>query len=168
MALLEMARRQSGPHHGQLSMDTDPKLLEILVCPRDQGHAASMTATSRNWFSKPPASPIPSATACRSCCRTKRASSATTNATLMTRSRRKSLADRAPAQSGADALTVAFDNGERFELRAEYLRVESPSAEVRGHGGSPKQIVLRQAGCEDRGAGAGGQLRRAHRLRRRP
>ena len=39
-----------------------------------------------------------------------------------------------------DVLTVAFDNGGRFELPAEYLRVESPSAEVRGHGG-PKTIV---------------------------
>src|SRR4051812_13940544 len=40
-----------------------------------------------------------------------------------------------------DVLTVAFDNGGRFELRAEYLRVESPSAEVRGHGAGPKTIV---------------------------
>ena len=40
-----------------------------------------------------------------------------------------------------DVLTVAFDDGARFELRAEYLRVESPSAEVRGHGGGPKTIV---------------------------
>jgi DUF971 family protein len=39
-----------------------------------------------------------------------------------------------------DVLTVAFDDGSRFELRAEFLRVESPSAEVRGHGG-PKTIV---------------------------
>lgn len=43
--------------------------------------------------------------------------------------------------AGRDALTVGFDNGERFTLSAEYLRVESPSAEVRGHGGGPKQIV---------------------------
>ena len=40
-----------------------------------------------------------------------------------------------------DLLTVAFEDGSRFELRAEYLRVESPSAEVRGHGGGPKTIV---------------------------
>jgi DUF971 family protein len=40
-----------------------------------------------------------------------------------------------------DVLTVAFEDGGRFELRAEYLRVESPSAEVRGHGGGPKIIV---------------------------
>ncbi|MGU3400790.1 gamma-butyrobetaine hydroxylase-like domain-containing protein [Brucellaceae bacterium D45D] len=36
-------------------------------------------------------------------------------------------------------LTVAFDNGERFELSAELLRVQSPSAEVQGH--SPEQRV---------------------------
>ena len=40
-----------------------------------------------------------------------------------------------------DMLSVAFDNGDHFELGAEYLRVESPSAEVRGHGGGPKTIV---------------------------
>ena len=40
-----------------------------------------------------------------------------------------------------DALTIAFDTGERYAFAAEYLRVESPSAEVRGHGGGPKQIV---------------------------
>ena len=40
-----------------------------------------------------------------------------------------------------DTLTIAFDSGARFELKAEYLRVESPSAEVRGHGAGPKTIV---------------------------
>ena len=40
-----------------------------------------------------------------------------------------------------DTLTVAFEDGSRFALAAEYLRVESPSAEVRGHGGGPKVIV---------------------------
>jgi DUF971 family protein len=38
-------------------------------------------------------------------------------------------------------LTVAFESGERFALAAEYLRVESPSAEVQGHGTDTKQIV---------------------------
>ena len=38
-------------------------------------------------------------------------------------------------------LTVAFDNGQKFALPAEYLRVESPSAEVQGHGPGQKQIV---------------------------
>jgi DUF971 family protein len=40
-----------------------------------------------------------------------------------------------------DVLTVAFDDGSRHALKAEYLRVESPSAEVRGHGGGPKMVV---------------------------
>ena len=30
--------------------------------------------------------------------------------------------------------TVSFDSGEEYEFPAEYLRVFSPSAEVRGHG----------------------------------
>lgn len=38
-------------------------------------------------------------------------------------------------------LHVAFDNGDRFALPAEYLRVESPSAEVQGHGPGQKVIV---------------------------
>ncbi|HUH48528.1 MAG TPA: DUF971 domain-containing protein [Mycoplana sp.] len=36
-------------------------------------------------------------------------------------------------------LSVAFDDGQRFELSAEMLRVLSPSAEVQGH--SPGQRV---------------------------
>jgi DUF971 family protein len=38
-------------------------------------------------------------------------------------------------------LTVAFEAGETFTLPAEYLRVESPSAEVQGHSASQKQII---------------------------
>jgi DUF971 family protein len=38
-------------------------------------------------------------------------------------------------------LAVVFDTGEQFVLPAEYLRVESPSAEVQGHGAGQKQIV---------------------------
>lgn len=37
-------------------------------------------------------------------------------------------------------LEVAFDTGETFRLPCEYLRVNSPSAEVQGHG--PDQRVL--------------------------
>lgn len=37
-------------------------------------------------------------------------------------------------------LEVAFSDGQRFELPCEFLRVYSPSAEVRGHG--PGQEVL--------------------------
>ena len=38
-------------------------------------------------------------------------------------------------------LHVEFDDGARFSLPAEYLRVESPSAEVQGHSPHQKQIV---------------------------
>jgi DUF971 family protein len=39
------------------------------------------------------------------------------------------------------ALEVAFDDGSRFRLPCEYLRVESPSAEVQGHGPGQKVLV---------------------------
>ena len=39
------------------------------------------------------------------------------------------------------ALTVSFDTGDRFEMSAELLRVESPSAEVQGHDPSQKKII---------------------------
>ncbi|GAA0782053.1 DUF971 domain-containing protein [Roseibium denhamense] len=38
-------------------------------------------------------------------------------------------------------LTIGFDNGERHDLSAEYLRVCSPSAEVKGHHPSQKKTV---------------------------
>ncbi len=38
-------------------------------------------------------------------------------------------------------LEIDFDNGVHFSYPAEYLRVESPSAEVQGHGPSQKQIL---------------------------
>jgi len=43
-------------------------------------------------------------------------------------------------------LEISFDDGVRFQLPCEYLRVYSPSAEVRGHG--PGQEVL-QTGKEN-------------------
>jgi DUF971 family protein len=43
-------------------------------------------------------------------------------------------------------LELAFEDGQRFELPCEYLRVFSPSAEVQGHG--PGQEVL-QLGKEE-------------------
>lgn len=38
-------------------------------------------------------------------------------------------------------LTVRFDNERTFDLPAELLRVESPSADVQGHKASEKKIV---------------------------
>ena len=48
-------------------------------------------------------------------------------------------------------LEVTFDDGRQFRLPCEYLRVFSPSAEVRGHG--PGQEVL-QIGKRDVGIAA--------------
>jgi len=42
-------------------------------------------------------------------------------------------------------LDIEFDDGRRFSLPAEYLRVESPSAEVQGHGPGEKVIVAERA-----------------------
>jgi len=39
-------------------------------------------------------------------------------------------------------LEVTFDDGTRFELPFEYLRVYSPSAEVRGHGPGQETLQL--------------------------
>ena len=38
-------------------------------------------------------------------------------------------------------LEIVFDDGSHFRLPAEYLRVESPSAEVQGHGPGQKHVV---------------------------
>ena len=38
-------------------------------------------------------------------------------------------------------LSVSFDNGGKFDLAAEYLRVKSPSAEVQGHSPDERKLV---------------------------
>jgi len=43
-------------------------------------------------------------------------------------------------------LDVAFDDGTRASLPAEYLRVESPSAEVQGHGAGQRVTVPGKSG----------------------
>jgi DUF971 family protein len=42
-------------------------------------------------------------------------------------------------QKDRKTLTVSFENGQSFDLAAEYLRVKSPSAEVQGH--SPAERI---------------------------
>ncbi len=39
------------------------------------------------------------------------------------------------------ALKIEFDDGARFSIPFELLRVESPSAEVRGHGAAPPPAI---------------------------
>lgn len=38
-------------------------------------------------------------------------------------------------------LSISFEDGTRHDLPAEYLRVESPSAEVQGHGPNEKKTI---------------------------
>ncbi|MCL7744333.1 DUF971 domain-containing protein [Guyparkeria hydrothermalis] len=58
------------------------------------------------------------------------------------------MADNHPAprqiRLGKDrrSLSLVFPDGAAFDLSAEYLRVFSPSAEVRGHGGGEMMLVL--------------------------
>jgi DUF971 family protein len=49
-------------------------------------------------------------------------------------------------QKKSRQVAISFDDGNKFELPFEYLRVNSPSAEVQGHG--PGQGVL-QVGKEN-------------------
>lgn len=39
------------------------------------------------------------------------------------------------------SLRVRFDDGRTYEFDAEFLRVESPSAEVKGHGPGQEQLI---------------------------
>jgi DUF971 family protein len=43
--------------------------------------------------------------------------------------------------SADKALQVSFDDGNQFKIPFETLRIESPSAEVQGHGPDQKKIV---------------------------
>jgi DUF971 family protein len=46
------------------------------------------------------------------------------------------------ARTRSRLLEVSFDDSSRFELPFEYLRVYSPSAEVRGHGPGQETLQL--------------------------
>lgn len=39
-------------------------------------------------------------------------------------------------------LEITFDDGNHYQLTCEYLRVFSPSAEVRGHSKEPRKLVF--------------------------
>ena len=41
----------------------------------------------------------------------------------------------------SQSIRVSFDDGAQFDLPAELLRVESPSAEVQGHGGDKQTVA---------------------------
>ena len=52
------------------------------------------------------------------------------------------LATEIKVRSKSRLLEVSFADGSRFELPFEYLRVHSPSAEVKGHGPGQEVLVL--------------------------
>ena len=58
----------------------------------------------------------------------------------------RTMSDPSPPRSGCAAqhacCEVSFSDGSRFELPFEYLRVHSPSAEVKGHGPGQEVLVL--------------------------
>jgi DUF971 family protein len=54
----------------------------------------------------------------------------------------KTLATEIKVRTRSRVLEVAFDDGVSFQLPFEYLRVHSPSAEVKGHGPGQEVLVL--------------------------
>ena len=56
------------------------------------------------------------------------------------------MSDLVPAEiklrTTSRVLEVSFEDGSRFQLPYEYLRVHSPSAEVQGHGPGQEVLVL--------------------------
>jgi DUF971 family protein len=56
------------------------------------------------------------------------------------------MSDPVPAEiklrTASRVLEVSFADGSRFQLPFEYLRVHSPSAEVKGHGPGQEVLVL--------------------------
>jgi DUF971 family protein len=45
-------------------------------------------------------------------------------------------------QDAGSKLLISFEDGATYSLTAEYLRVESPSAEVKGHGPGQETLVF--------------------------
>jgi len=45
-------------------------------------------------------------------------------------------------KKSAKTLEISFDDGQRFNFPAEFLRVESPSAEVQGHNETQKKVIF--------------------------
>ena len=58
----------------------------------------------------------------------------------------RNMSDPVPAEiklrKASRVLEVSFADGSRFQLPFEYLRVHSPSAEVKGHGPGQEVLVL--------------------------
>lgn len=52
----------------------------------------------------------------------------------------KSVPTKVQLRDKGRELVLSYADGRRYELSAEYLRVESPSAEVQGHGGEGGEL----------------------------
>ncbi len=102
---------------------TDSRLLQMLVCPLTK-MPLSYDAERQELVSKAAGSPIPSAMESPSCFPKRRGTSTVTDP----------WPEELRVADKGRVLHVTFDSGERHALDAEYLRVESPSAEVKGHG----------------------------------
>ena len=57
------------------------------------------------------------------------------------------------------SLEIHFDNGRNFNLSCEYLRVYSPSAEVRGHGAGQEVLQTNKENVSILSIRAGWKLR---------
>ena len=118
------------PAEAKRQAPIDPRLLEILVCPLTKGpleydREASELISRKAGLAYPVRDGIP---------------------IMLPEEARKleelmAVATEIRLNKAERVLHVAFDDGSRFALPAEYLRVESPSAEVQGHGPDQKRIV---------------------------
>ena len=61
---------------------------------------------------------------------------------IMSESMKQPAVKSARLSADKSRLTILFQDGFEAVLSAELLRVESPSAEVQGHGADQKKIIL--------------------------
>jgi DUF971 family protein len=69
----------------------------------------------------------------------------------------ENLATEIKLRTRSRVLEVSFDDGARYLLPFEYLRVHSPSAEVKGHGPGQEVLVLGKQNVEIKGVEPVGQ-----------
>jgi len=69
----------------------------------------------------------------------------------------ENLATEIKLRTRSRVLEVSFDDGARYLLPFEYLRVHSPSAEVKGHGPGQEVLVLGKQNVEIRAVEPVGQ-----------
>jgi DUF971 family protein/uncharacterized protein YbaR (Trm112 family) len=120
----------------------DPKLLEILVCPLTKSplrydRAANELISDQAGLAYPIRDGIPIMLVDEASDLAEPSGSGHAGAN---RFQTRAWPTELRLRDQGTRLEVTFEDGARFALAAEYLRVESPSAEVQGH--SPEQKVL--------------------------